>query len=114
MTKERLRQYRSLKLEERQLMEQGNSMEAQTNEALRAFYRQNLAKLTQELLAIETAIEGLDVTARTILRDYYITGLTWEEVGERNHYSESQCHRIHSDALISLKQRGSGRQNRRR
>ena len=104
MTKERLRQYRSLKLEERQLMEQGNSTEAQSNAALREFYRRKREELTAELLAIETAIQALDAPARTLLRDYYINGLTWEAVAERNHYSEAQCHRIHADSLIALKQ----------
>ena len=104
MDKERLRHYRSLKLEERQLKEQENSMEAQGSEALQEFYRKNLAKLTDELLAIETAIEALPSPARVLLRDYYINCLTWEEVGEKNHYCAAQCHRIHSQALIKLRQ----------
>ena len=103
MTKERLRQYRSLKLEERQLMEQGNRIEAQESEALHEFYRKHLEELKAELLAIETAIAALPSPARTILRDYYMNGLTWEEVGERNHYCLQHCHRIHSDALIALR-----------
>lgn len=108
MTKERLRQYRNLKLEERQLKEQGNSIEAQGNAALQAFYRKNLSELTEELLAIEIAIASLDAPARTLLRDYYINGLTWEAVAERNHYSEAQCHRIHADALIALRRADRG------
>jgi len=103
MTKERLRQYRNLKLEERQLKEQENTIETKASEALQAFYREKRERLTSELLAIEKAIEGLDVRARTLIRDYYINGLTWEEVSERNHYCLQHCHRIHSDALIALK-----------
>ena len=108
MTKERLRQYRSLKLEERQLKEQSNSIETQASKALQEFYRKNLEKLTAELLAIETAIAGLDTKSRTLIRDYYINGLTWEAVAERNHYSEAQCHRIHADALIALRRADRG------
>lgn len=108
MTKERLRQYRNLKLEERQLKEQGNSMEAQGSSALQEFYRKKREELTAELLAIETAIQALDAPARTLLRDYYINGLTWEAVAERNHYSEAQCHRIHADALIALRRADRG------
>lgn len=103
MTKERLRRYRSLKLEEEQLKEQQNSMETRNSKKLQEFYRKHLDELTSELLAIELAISTLDATARTLLRDYYINGLTWERVAEKNHYSEAQCHRIHSVALIDLK-----------
>lgn len=103
MTKERLRQYRNLKLEERQLKEQSNCIETQASQALQEFYRKNLEKLTAELLAIETAIAGLDAKSRTLIRDYYINGLTWEEVSERSHYCLQHCHRIHADALIALK-----------
>lgn len=103
MTKERLRRYRSLKLEEEQLKEQQNSMETRNSKKLQEFYRLRIEEMKRELLAIEQALVKLDATQRLILRDYYIKGLSWEKVGVKNHYSESQCHRIHSAALIALK-----------
>lgn len=103
MTKERLRRYRSLKLEEEQLKEQQNSMETRNSKKLQEFYRLRMTELQHELLAIEQAIAKLPEKERTILRDYYINGLSWEVVSDRNHYSVSHVHRIHANALIALK-----------
>lgn len=39
---------------------------------------------------------------RIILRDYYLSGNTWEEVAEHNNYSLRAVHKIHGQALIEF------------
>lgn len=72
-------------------------------EALRTHYRELLDRLTTQQLAIEQAIEGLDTKARDLMRLRYIDGRKWEEVCVLMSYSWRQVHRIHSDALITLR-----------
>lgn len=129
MTKERLRRYRDLLAEKKQLDQQLETIEAalyhpkiqkitQTPGApspgnaaedlsikhleLLERYRGKLAELTLEQLAIEDAIERLPVRERNVLRAYYIRGLTWEETCVAVEYSWSQVHRIHARALKLL------------
>ena len=66
-------------------------------------YEQKVAELTRALAEIETAIECLDPRERTLIRLYYIEGLTWEEVCVSMHYEWAQIHRIHALALRKLK-----------
>lgn len=80
-------------------------------EALREHYQQLLDRLTAEQLNIEKAIEKLDTTARTLMRYRYIDGRKWEEICVLMSYSWRQVHRIHSDALITL--RGGTNENTR-
>ena len=132
MTRERLRNYRALKKEKQQLLHlleeldsemtsprgpslsgmprggsDGGRLEAiilQREELLRR-YREKIAEMDAELLEIEAAIEGLtDSRERTILRLYYIEGLTWERVCVHPGvcYSWQQTHRIHARALRHL------------
>lgn len=131
MTKEQLREYRALKKErddiERRLKEmeaeepaprtsrldgmpRGGSGESYVLEAkmdredeLRKLYHEKKAQLDAQLLEIEKAIESLESTERTILRLYYIDGLTWEEVAVAAGYSWSQTHRYHAKALQKLR-----------
>ena len=100
MTKERLRAYRDLKKEQRQLEQ---LLESGETEALRDCYREKLAQVEQEQLAIEQAIDSLDSLERTVMRHYYIEGLTWEEVCVEVSYSWRQTHNIHSRALEQLR-----------
>lgn len=129
MTKERLRQYRDLLAEKKQLEHQLEAVEAalyhpkiqrlkQTPGApspgnaaedlsikhleLLERYRGKLAELTLEQLAIEDAIERLPARERNLVRLYYIKGLSWEEVAVAINYSWRQTHRIHSHALELL------------
>ena len=60
--------------------------------------------LAEEQLAIETAIERLEPTARMLLRYRYMDGLKWEEVCVRMNYSWRQTHRLHGEALRQLKE----------
>ena len=131
MTKERLRNYQSIKREREQLRQQLEEIEAalyypkvqqltgmphhhvegnpQENMILHHIelqdrYRAKMEELAAEQLAIETAIETLDPTARMLLRYRYIDGLKWEEVCVRMGYSWTQTHEHHGRALHKLKE----------
>lgn len=132
MTKERLRNYLNLKAERAQIQALLDDMEeslcspatpqltgmpgasafasgsAQERRAdatmeLRALYKDKIAELAAEQLAIEEAIESLDQTARRALRHRYIEGLTWEQICVEMDYSWRQIHRIHAGALETLR-----------
>ncbi len=132
MTKERLKNYRRMKEELGQLSarlaeceaglyapkaqrltgmpsapSKGNAMEdmAVRHMQLQALYWRRCEELAAELLAIETAIESLDPTARLLCSYRYIDGLRWEEVCERMNYSWSQVHNLHRHALDVLRAR---------
>lgn len=132
MTKERLRRYKAIKTEIRQIEDRlaevegslydpkgqqltgmpfppsrigsGSAQEqlADKTMELRSRYREKLQELAAEQLAIEAAIESLEPTQRMLLRHRYIEGLTWEEVCVKMSYSWMQVHRIHSNALQRL------------
>lgn len=133
MTKERLRRYRDIKREAKQIKEQLEEVESrlyspkgqqltgmpsapspggstitesliERHAQLVQHYREQLARLEEEQLAVETAIESLPPTARTILRYRYIDGLKWEEVCVLMHYSWTQTHEIHGRALEQLRE----------
>lgn len=131
MTKEQLRAYRTIKLERDKLAEMLAEFEATMyapatqklssqprggsgvsdptastavrHKNLLTQYRQKVDELTDAMLAIEKAIEPLRSTERTLIRLYYMQGLTWEEVCVSMSYSWSQIHRIHRKALIALR-----------
>lgn len=83
----------------------GNAMEdmAVRHMQLQALYQSRWEELAAELLAIETAIESLDPTARLLCCWRYIDGLPWEQVCERMNYSWSQVHNLHRRALDALR-----------
>ena len=66
-------------------------------------YGEKVLELTKALAEVERAIECLEPRERTLIRLYYIEGLTWEEVCVSMSYSWKQIHRIHSKALETLK-----------
>lgn len=133
MTKERLRRYREIKREARQLRDKLEEVESRlyspkgqlltgmpsapspgggtVTEALIdrhaqlvEMYQEQLARLDEEQLAVETAIASLeDPTARRLMRYRYIDGLKWEEICVRIKYEWSRTHDIHSMALQQLK-----------
>lgn len=129
MTKERLRRCRDLLKEKKQLEEQLETIEGALNNPkiqqlkqtprapaqgnavedliakhleLLDCYRDKLAELTMEQLAIEEVIERLPTRERKVLRAYYIRGLTWEEVAVDVGYTWRHVHRVHSSALQLL------------
>jgi RNA polymerase sigma factor (sigma-70 family) len=130
MTKERLREYRDLHRELKQIEEKVETMESalyspkiprmtgmpsaagngNSKEDLAAkhielldYYRKKQQELYTEQIAIEKAIESLPYRERTLLRLYYIDGLTWEEVCVNINYSWRRVHQIHAAALRMLK-----------
>lgn len=129
MTKERLRQYRKMLKDKKQMEQhletieaalynpkiqqlkqtpraqaQGNATEDLANKHLEMLdkYRDKLAELTLEGLTIAEAIESLPARERNVLSQYYLNGLKWEEVCVKVGYSWTQTHRIHSSALQHL------------
>ena len=66
-------------------------------------YLAKLDVILNEEKDIEKVIEALkDSRERTIMRYRYISGLEWEEVCVRAHYSWKHTHRLHSEALKKL------------
>lgn len=131
MTKERLRTYRDLRRELKQIEQKveamesalyspkaqrltgmpaapasgGNAVEdlAAKHLELLGHYKKKKEELAEEQLAIEQAIDSLPYKERTLLRLYYVDGLTWEEVSVAMCYSWRQTHNIHGRALEKLK-----------
>lgn len=132
MTKEKLRAYRSIKLEKDKLEEmieylEGSLYDPQAPrldgmprsgsagrdsktdalidrvDKLRATYEARKAELVDALLEIENAIKELPYRERTLVRLYYAKGMTWEQVCVEMSYSWAQIHRIHAAALEMLK-----------
>ena len=108
MTKEQLRQYRSIKIETSQLERRIKEMEGRTDDigvtqALRDLYREKLQAMVEVQLKIEKAIEGLNPTERELMRLRYIDGADWNEVAETIHYEWAQTPRVHARALAKIK-----------
>ena len=108
MTKEELRQYRSIKNEicqiERRILElEGLGNNLDITHPLRELYRKKLIELIEGQLRIERAIESLDPTERELMRLRYIDGAEWLDVAAEIHYEWTQTHRIHARALNKIK-----------
>lgn len=107
MTKEQLREHRSIKTEigqiERRIEELEGLGHEDTTQPLRDTYREKLAALIESQLKIEKAIEGLTSTERELIRLRYIDGADWTEVCATIHYEWTQTHRIHARALAKIK-----------
>lgn len=108
MTKEQLRQYRSIKIETSQLERRIEELERlkadfEVVSPLRNLYREKLADLIEVQLRIEKAIEDLNPTERELMRLRYIDGADWTEVAATIHYEWTQTHRIHARALAKIK-----------
>ena len=66
-------------------------------------YLAKLDVILNEEKEIETVIDNLeDSRQRTIMRYRYISGLEWEEVCVKSHYSWKHTHRLHSEALRKI------------
>lgn len=138
MTKERLKAYKDIKKELRDLehriaeldeklqsarsqrldgMPRGGSGEnyvreelLDTKDELLKQYQAKEAELAAELLAIEQAIDSLEPLERLVMRLHYIDGQTWEQVCCSISYSWSQVHRIHAAALKRLREKETTQQ----
>lgn len=71
-------------------------------EALKARYIDQLARLSDEQAAIEDMIAALEPTERKLMRCYYMEGLTWEEVCVAISYGWTRTHELHGHALDKL------------
>lgn len=58
-----------------------------------------LQKLKSQILQ---EVSRLKLKEKTIIFDYYIHGMKWEQVAERNHYSGRQCKNIRDAAVEKL------------
>lgn len=108
MTKEQLRQYRSIQIEISQLERRIIDLELlwhdyDITQPLRDLYREKLANLVDGQLKIEKAIESLNPTERELMRLRYIDGADWTEVAATINYEWAQTHRVHSRALAKIK-----------
>lgn len=66
------------------------------------------AKITElRALKVETLkeVSRLEHRLKSVIIDYYLHGLKWEQVSVRNHYSERQCKNIRNAAVDSLAQK---------
>jgi len=131
VNKERLRQYRYIKQEQRDLERQLEEVEASLYGAtakpitgmptahgggnpaealaikhleLLELYTRKRLELVTERQAIETAIASLEPRARMLFRYLYIDCLRWRDACDRVHYSRSQANRIHDQALLQLEE----------
>ncbi len=107
MTKEQLRQYRSLKIEIDHLEDRITrlDMKGYNDDILKPLqeaYRKKLGALVEGQLNIEKAIELLDPTERELIRLRYVDGAEWAEISEILHYEWAQTHRIHARALKKI------------
>ena len=82
----------------------GDAMVGRVSEiiSLRELYERKRDEISDAMLAVEDAIEGLEPVERTLLRYRYIYGMTWEQVSVAMNYSWRQTHKIHARALDKL------------
>lgn len=124
--KEKLKRYRELEAERRQIERQIEKVETlmgprvtniggssghggdlmleivSQHIALQDRYRKKLQELAAEQNAVEDMIAGLEPVTRMLMRYRYIDGMAWEEVCVAVGYSWSQTHALHAEALDKL------------
>jgi DNA-directed RNA polymerase specialized sigma subunit len=76
--------------------------ETETGRDLLAYYREKRDRLVETLRRIETAIDALDPTERTIIRGRYVEGRSWTAICQEVHYSRSRAFEIHDAAVRKL------------
>ncbi len=67
-------------------------------------YMEKAATLADAIMEIEKVLDVLEPRERTLIRLYYIEGLTWEDVCIEMSYSWRQIHYMHKDALEKLRE----------
>ena len=65
-------------------------------------YEEKVCQLQKMKSQILQEISRLKLKEKTIIFDYYIYGMKWEQVAERNHYSDRQCKNIRDAAVEKL------------
>lgn len=66
------------------------------------YYEEKVRKLQMMKSQILQEVSRLKLKEKTIIFDYYIHGMKWEQVAERNHYSDRQCKNIRDAAVEKL------------
>jgi len=128
MTKQRLKEYRSLKLELIQLQNEKECLYSMAGNCVRHAGKPPgyggkhdplpdimdklsdvdkvllplIERATREMGQIEKAIEGLPPTERVLMRAYYIEGLSWDGVAKRMSYSKRNVLRVHGRILEKM------------
>lgn len=129
MTKDILKNYRWLKLEEYQIQEQIEEWETKAVSAggtldglprgshmsnptamfaiklseLRNTLKRKQTEVATELKRIEEAIDELRPVYRFIMREYYINNKKWEQIAVDRNYSIQHVWRLHGEALKTIK-----------
>lgn len=65
-------------------------------------YTAKIGELQALKVEILKEISRLEFRLKSIVTDYYLHGLKWEQVSARNHYSERQCKNIRDAAVVAL------------
>lgn len=130
ITKNELRLYRQLKKEAKELAEQIEELEltmivpgcqqitgmpmyhsadhdkianvVAKAEQMRKVYFDKMNILLDLQADIEAAIEKLEPEERRLIRLYYFTGITWEEVAVQMNYCWQHVHKLHRNILVKL------------
>lgn len=71
-------------------------------EKLRSLYISRVEAMLQDQERIEEAVATLDDREQRLIRLYYFTGITWEEVAVHLNCSWTLVHRLHRRALAKL------------
>lgn len=66
------------------------------------FYNSKINALYKLKTEILREVSCLELKFKSIITDYYLHGLKWEQVSVRNHYSERQCKNIRDTAVENL------------
>lgn len=66
------------------------------------YYTARIGELQALKVEILKEISRLEYRLKSIVTDYYLHGLKWEQVSARNHYSERQCKNIRDAAVTTL------------
>ena len=68
-------------------------------------YKERIESLQRLKSQILQEVSRLKLKEKTVIFDYYIYGMKWEQVAERIHYSDRQCKNIRDEAVKKLAER---------
>ena len=74
-------------------------------EQFEEFFPQDQKKINdikEQLNSIETMIDGLPASEKTVLRYHYVLGLSWEETAQKTYWCDRQVYRIRDAAIARL------------
>lgn len=68
-------------------------------------YKRKVKNLQNLKTQILQEVSRLNLKEKSIIFDYYIHGMKWEQVAEQNSYSARQCKNIRNAAIKNLSER---------